>query len=191
MFRLDSSPTSTRAPSPRSARSTTNSGSTANVLDLMASWVSHFTTPPQGLHLLGMNKAELDANPMAATSVVHDLNADPSLPFAAETFDDAVCCVSIDYLVRPIDVVRDVARVRCAPVDASCARSPIAASRPRRYEVGSRTATRLEVRSWLNTSASRERGRRPSSSDAHRSATEAIRCSPSGPCGPEGVETPR
>lgn len=81
------------------------------VLDLMSSWVSHFESPPQRLHVLGMNSAELDANPGATTRTVHNLNADPVLPFADGSFDDAVCCVSIDYLVRPIDVVRDVARV--------------------------------------------------------------------------------
>jgi ubiquinone/menaquinone biosynthesis C-methylase UbiE len=43
--------------------------------------------------------------------VVHDLNADPSLPFADGSFDAAVCCVSVDYLVQPIEVFREVRRV--------------------------------------------------------------------------------
>jgi SAM-dependent methyltransferase len=81
------------------------------VLDLMSSWVSHFTTAPEHLTVLGMNKLELDANPAAAERVVHDLNADPRLPFDAATFDHAVCCVSVDYLVRPVDVFREVRRV--------------------------------------------------------------------------------
>jgi ubiquinone/menaquinone biosynthesis C-methylase UbiE len=58
-----------------------------------------------------MNGSELRANPMASEHVVHDLNADPHLPFGDESFDDVVCCVSVDYLTRPIDVFRDVARV--------------------------------------------------------------------------------
>ena len=86
-------------------------GVDGHVLDLMGSWVSHFSRPPGSLHVLGMNQAELDANPLATATTVHDLNADAALPFADETFDDAVCCVSIDYLVRPIDVIADVARV--------------------------------------------------------------------------------
>ncbi|MEZ5243694.1 MAG: methyltransferase domain-containing protein [Acidimicrobiales bacterium] len=86
-------------------------GIDGEVLDLMASWVSHFDAAPRSLHLLGMNAAELAANPLAAGAVVHDLNTDPTLPFDDGSFDDAVCCVSIDYLVRPIDVLRDVARV--------------------------------------------------------------------------------
>jgi len=81
------------------------------VLDLMGSWVSHFRRPPAELTVLGMNAAELAANPAAATTVVHDLNVDPCLPFADDKFDDAVCCVSVDYLVRPVEVFADVARV--------------------------------------------------------------------------------
>ena len=42
---------------------------------------------------------------------MHDLNADPSLPFDDDSFDHATCCVSVDYLTRPVDVFRDVARV--------------------------------------------------------------------------------
>lgn len=81
-----------------------------DVLDLMGSWVSHFHRPPARLTVLGMNLAELAANPQATTTVVHDLNADPRLPFADSSFDGAVCCVSVDYLVRPVDVFADVAR---------------------------------------------------------------------------------
>jgi SAM-dependent methyltransferase len=86
-------------------------GVRGRVLDLMSSWVSHFAEPPEHLTVLGMNRAELAANPMAAERVVHDLNADPVLPFAGESFDDVVCCVSVDYLTRPVEVFADVARV--------------------------------------------------------------------------------
>ena len=84
---------------------------TGSVLDLMGSWVSHFHAAPAHLTVLGMNAEELDANPQAAATVVHDLNFDPVLPFDAESFDGAVCCVSVDYLTRPIEVFADVARV--------------------------------------------------------------------------------
>jgi SAM-dependent methyltransferase len=81
------------------------------VLDLMSSWVSHFTVPPPELVVLGMNAAELDANPAATERVVHDLNAVPDLPFDADSFDAAVCCVSVDYLTRPLEVFAEVAQV--------------------------------------------------------------------------------
>jgi SAM-dependent methyltransferase len=88
----------------------TELGLDGRVLDLMSSWVSHFEHPPRHLTVLGMNAAELDRNPQAAETVVHDLNQDPVLPFADASFDAAVCCVSVDYLVRPVEVFADVAR---------------------------------------------------------------------------------
>jgi SAM-dependent methyltransferase len=86
-------------------------GITGRVLDLMSSWVSHFTTAPEHLTVLGMNEDELRANPQASEVVVHDLNADPRLPFADGAFDAVVCCVSVDYLVRPVEVFAEVNRV--------------------------------------------------------------------------------
>ena len=86
-------------------------GIDGTVLDLMSSWISHFATPPTDLTVLGMNQRELDANPMAARAVVHDLNRNATLPFDDNSFDDAVCAVSVDYLTRPIDVFVDIARV--------------------------------------------------------------------------------
>jgi len=84
---------------------------TGDVLDVMASWVSHFPTAPARLTVLGMNADELAANPQASDAVVHDLNADPTLPFADGSFDAAVCCVSVDYLTRPVEVFAEVRRV--------------------------------------------------------------------------------
>ena len=86
-------------------------GATGRVLDLCGSWVSHLTTPPEHLTVLGMNDTELQANPMADSRVVHDLNADPTLPFDDRDFDAVVCTVSIDYLTRPVEVLTEVARV--------------------------------------------------------------------------------
>lgn len=82
-----------------------------DVLDLMSSWVSHFTSTPTSLTALGMNASELAANPMATATVVQDLNTDPILPFDDASFDAVTCCVSVDYLTRPIQVFADVARV--------------------------------------------------------------------------------
>jgi SAM-dependent methyltransferase len=89
----------------------TELGIDGEVLDLMSSWVSHFERTPRHLTALGMNAAELDRNPQASETIVHDLNADPVVPFPDASFDAAVCCVSVDYLVRPIEVFADVARV--------------------------------------------------------------------------------
>lgn len=82
-----------------------------HVLDLMSSWVSHFLEEPQRLTVLGMSRAELEANPMATERIVADLNADPSIPIATAGVDHAVCCVSVDYLTKPIEVFREVGRI--------------------------------------------------------------------------------
>jgi SAM-dependent methyltransferase len=58
-----------------------------------------------------MNADELAANPLADATAVHDLNVEPRLPFTTDSFDAAVCCVSVDYLTRPVEVFTDVARV--------------------------------------------------------------------------------
>ncbi len=86
-------------------------GIAGEVLDLMGSWISHFRTPPARLTVLGLNADELAANEAAAATVIHDLNSDPRLPFDDASFDAAVCCVSVDYLTRPVEVFRQVARV--------------------------------------------------------------------------------
>ncbi len=81
------------------------------VLDLMGSWISHFRRPPAHLIGLGLNDAELRANRALAERHVQDLNREVDLPFADASVDHVVCCVSVDYLVRPVEVFREVARV--------------------------------------------------------------------------------
>jgi hypothetical protein len=83
------------------------------VLDLMSSWTSHLPEAPAGLHVtgLGMNAQELNENPRLQERVVQDLNKDARLPFADAGFDAAFCSVSVEYLVKPVEVFREVARV--------------------------------------------------------------------------------
>ncbi|MCW2527928.1 MAG: methyltransferase type 11 [Pseudonocardiales bacterium] len=88
-----------------------SAGEPRRVLDLMSSWVSHLRVAPKELVVLGMNREELAANPMATERVLQDLNDNPTLPFPASDFDAALCCVSIDYLSRPVPVLAEVARV--------------------------------------------------------------------------------
>ena len=81
-----------------------------SVLDIMSSWVSHFIYAPNNLVALGMNATELAENKQATSWVQHDLNMNPKLPFEDGSFDSVVCCVSVDYLVRPIEVFDEVHR---------------------------------------------------------------------------------
>jgi SAM-dependent methyltransferase len=48
---------------------------------------------------------------MADAAVLQDLNRDPRLPFADGRFDAVLNCVSVDYLVHPVEVYEEVARV--------------------------------------------------------------------------------
>ncbi len=83
------------------------------ILDLMASWDSHLPNELETGEVvgLGMNPRELEANPALSRHLVHDLNRDPALPFADSTFHAVLCTVSIDYLTKPVEVFREVARV--------------------------------------------------------------------------------
>jgi SAM-dependent methyltransferase len=83
------------------------------ILDLMSSWVSHLPADVVygSVTGLGMNEAELAANPRLSRRLVQDLNADPVLPLAGDAFDGAGLCVSVQYLQRPVAVFREVARV--------------------------------------------------------------------------------
>jgi len=83
------------------------------VLDLMASWDSHLPAclDPQRVIGLGLNRRELAANHRLDQRIVHDLNKNPHLPFPEASFDVVINTVSIDYLIKPFEVVAEVARI--------------------------------------------------------------------------------
>jgi len=84
----------------------------SRVLDLMSSWVSHLPSERayESVTGLGMNLAELQANTVLTERTVHDLNANPTLPYAGASFDVALCAVSVQYLTQPVEVFREVGR---------------------------------------------------------------------------------
>ncbi len=83
------------------------------VLDLMSSWVSHLPKhlPFDRVVGLGLNQDELDHNPDLNQTLVHDLNHNSILPFDSETFDGIICTASIEYLIDPMTVIKEAARV--------------------------------------------------------------------------------
>jgi SAM-dependent methyltransferase len=83
------------------------------VLDLMSSCVSHLPTDARYAEVIGhgMNAVELAANPQLSRWFVQDLNRDPILPLAAASVDAVTICVGVQYLERPVDVLREVRRV--------------------------------------------------------------------------------
>ncbi len=110
----------------------------AEVLDLMSAYLTHL--PPDvrarcaRVAGLGMNDQEMAANSHLTEHLVHSLNDDPMLPYPDQSFDMALCTVSVQYLLRPLDVFAEVRRVlraeapfivsfsnRCFPTKATAA----------------------------------------------------------------------
>jgi len=83
------------------------------VLDLVAGSDSHLGSgaSPSRVVGLGLSEAAMARNPALTERVVHDLNADPALPFDDATFDVVLCTGSVPYLTRPVEVFGEVARV--------------------------------------------------------------------------------
>jgi Methyltransferase domain len=83
------------------------------VLDLMSSWKTHL---PEDLHVetlsgLGLNAEELAKNADLTDWIVHDLNENPNLPYKTGSYDAVVCTLSIEYLIDPETVFREIARI--------------------------------------------------------------------------------
>lgn len=85
----------------------------SKVLDLMSSWVSHMPEdlPLKSLTGLGMNAVELKANDRLTDYCVHDLNANPGIPFEDHAFDAVICSVSVEYLIHPFVVFEEINRI--------------------------------------------------------------------------------
>jgi SAM-dependent methyltransferase len=83
------------------------------ILDLMASFDSHIPDSVGAGRVvgLGLNAEELERNELLDERIVHDLNEDPNLPFEEEQFDLVLNTVSVDYLIHPLEVFREVGRV--------------------------------------------------------------------------------
>ncbi len=100
------------------------------ILDLCSSWISHFPSElevlaiagkekkpgpgnedrkgeGEGLEVvgLGMNKKELDANPILKSSLLQNLNINPTISPSLSPLSATTCVVSIDYLTQPLSVL--------------------------------------------------------------------------------------
>lgn len=85
----------------------------SSILDLMSSWVSHLPDELVFAEVVGhgMNAEELAANPRLTRWFVQDLNRDAELALDTESLDAALCCVSVQYLQKPVEVFAEVRRV--------------------------------------------------------------------------------
>lgn len=84
----------------------------SRVLDLMSSWISHLPEDVAYAQVsgLGMNQAELEANPRLNDFCVQDLNSTPTLPFNDNAFDAVLIAVSVQYLIKPFEVMAEINR---------------------------------------------------------------------------------
>lgn len=85
----------------------------AVVLDLMSSWRTHWPEgkSKQKIIGLGLNSEEMTDNPDLDEVVVQNLNKNYELPFDDQYFDAVVITVSVQYLVNPFAVFREIHRV--------------------------------------------------------------------------------
>ncbi|MCP4117760.1 MAG: methyltransferase domain-containing protein [Desulfobacteraceae bacterium] len=83
------------------------------VLDLMAGWESHIPgeLDLSSLHGLGLNANELKGNKQLTAHTVQDLNTNGRLAFGDACFDAVICSLSVEYLINPVAVFKEVARV--------------------------------------------------------------------------------
>jgi SAM-dependent methyltransferase len=83
------------------------------ILDVMSGWVPHL--PPEAPYRrvvgIGIDRQALAENPFLDEWREQDLNNKPILPFAGGEFDGATVCAAVQYLARPAEVFRDIARV--------------------------------------------------------------------------------
>ena len=143
----------------------------------MSSWVSHYPDDLESERVagLGMNAEELAENPQLTEWVVHDLNADPVLPYGDGEFDVVTIAVSVQYLTRPLEVFREIGRVlrpgggcivsfsnRCFPTKA--------------VWLGRGWATTGMCRWSARTSITQARSRRRSGTTSPRPRVGATRC---------------
>ena len=81
------------------------------ILDLMSSYHSHLPDKFSKVVGLGLNLAELNENPIIDEAVTYDINLNADLPFEEAQFDGVVCTVSIQYMTRPDDTFKELARI--------------------------------------------------------------------------------
>lgn len=83
------------------------------ILDLMSSYRSHIPSglPVRWLVGLGLNAEEMHQNPQLHEFLVHDLNRNPELPFVTASFDAVICTVSVQYMIKPVEIFAEVGRI--------------------------------------------------------------------------------
>lgn len=90
-----------------------NASTTPDVLDIGCSHVSHISSTALNLSGLGMNAEEMSRNPLLTrpnSRIVQDLNTNPVLPFSSNSFDVVLMQLTVDYLTRPVKVLKAISQ---------------------------------------------------------------------------------
>jgi hypothetical protein len=88
-----------------------------DILDLCTSWTSHISpstvksVPITRFAGLGLNQEELVRNVLLTDRQVQDLNQRYILPYDDNAFDVVLLQLSVDYLVHPVEICREIARI--------------------------------------------------------------------------------
>jgi SAM-dependent methyltransferase len=84
-----------------------------HLLDLMSSLHSNLDAGQsyKSLTGLGLNAEELASNQGLTNAVIADLNKGCAIPLGDCAFDGAICTVSIDYLIHPVQTLAEVGRI--------------------------------------------------------------------------------
>jgi SAM-dependent methyltransferase len=85
----------------------------SRIFDMMSSWVSHLP-PDMAFEWVaghGMNAEELAKNPRLDDYFVQNLNENPQLPLADQSFDAVLNTVSVQYLQQPEAVFAEIYRI--------------------------------------------------------------------------------
>ncbi len=85
----------------------------SKILDVMADQESYLADDYESGLLVGIGKNEetLSENKRLNTFSIHDINENLPLPFEDNSFDDAICTLSICSFIDPIKVFQEIARV--------------------------------------------------------------------------------
>lgn len=83
------------------------------IFDMMSSWVSHLPDELEFAHVEGhgMNGEELARNPCLNHYFIQDLNQNPQLPLADQSFDAVLNTVSVQYLQYPEAIFSEIHRI--------------------------------------------------------------------------------
>ncbi len=83
------------------------------ILDLLAGSDSYLPENLKNINVTGLalKETDLQANPALNQYTIQDINKQPQLPFEDQQFDAVTCAFGIEYMIHPIEIFKEVARI--------------------------------------------------------------------------------